>query len=367
MNIFNSICNFKIKACIFGTVLAVLSGIPHSYATQMVPQQTQQTIQNLCQKIKPNTQGEIKVSVKLIYAFLSAQAANGFAGISWDHSDLHFAKNPGDAAKKAKNAFDWKKTKTIHTVMLHESADPVPPTSPKHLAERDLLLRIIDHDKNKKGTCHFTVEDHEYKGSMEAYLPSTDPAYANYFFYTKSGYQIRSGQAICPDLKFKIVFKIRFNPPLQKNKPFTGFAFTLTTLFPRHDTPLTTAIPGIWTNEQLNDTKNRETLFCMALQSHLGKIPAMAGYLRWFNIDSISLLKTAAWNELKRSVNVSTKDQLKEILSELPQETQLEPSAKEQLKEILSDLIRETQPELSTTDKPALPTTKTTPETTPTE
>ena len=34
MNIFNSICNFKIKACIFGTVLAVLSGTPHSYATQ---------------------------------------------------------------------------------------------------------------------------------------------------------------------------------------------------------------------------------------------------------------------------------------------------------------------------------------------
>lgn len=140
MNIFNSICNFKIKACIFGTVLAVLSGTPHSYATQqakMAPQQTEE------------------------YEMPASDFVNKFDKISsLGHANRHIAGSEDQLYSIVKAESSWttgKDRKHKHTIVFTEglSANTLLDEFAKIIKSyRSIRYKIQDVKRDKKGNSY---------------------------------------------------------------------------------------------------------------------------------------------------------------------------------------------------------------------
>ena len=145
MNIFNSICNFKIKACIFGTVLAVLSGTPHSYATQ--PAQFTCTVAD----------GGIFKLKRSVLATICEQRQNKLYG----HGDNHFMP-PDRLIPLLKNPSALTKTRDtwIHSIVL------------SNISPENIISAFINRYKeDNKHKCTFQLdEDNEYYTTIDLFL-----------------------------------------------------------------------------------------------------------------------------------------------------------------------------------------------------
>lgn len=201
MNIFNSICNFKIKACIFGTVLAVLSGTPHSYATQ--PAQFKCTL---------NGWGAFTVTRSAVATICEQYIKKENYGHGKNHfmpmeQLMSFLLYPSDLEK---NTEDW-----IHSMLISEKTI------------KEIISKFIDLNKTKSGTFRF------YPGKKDVYYTEIDFRLDKSFFSDDAIYLAISNigpsdtqskrellREVTPDatIKIRIVFKGLKPKTIQKPK-----------------------------------------------------------------------------------------------------------------------------------------------------